>query len=92
MKTRFILTALLVAATFTTPASANWFHNTRMNVNRYIGSAPNPKPEDVRNNVVPVVVQNDQNATPKKTDPGILTRLLGPRYKTQPQQNVAQSK
>ena len=90
MKTRFIVPALLIAATFVTPASANWFSNPSQNVNRYIGSTPNPKPQDVRENRQPVVTQDQ---TPQVKGPGFLTRLLGPAPgKKAAQTEVAQSR
>ena len=55
MKTRFVLSALLVTAAFASPASANWFHNPHQNINRNIGSAPNPTPADLREMRLPVV-------------------------------------
>ena len=39
---------LLSVAVCTTPASANWFSNPRLGVNLNVGSAPNPKPADIR--------------------------------------------
>ena len=43
-----ILPLLLLSAVCVTPASANWFSNPRLGVNLNIGSAPNPKPADLR--------------------------------------------
>ena len=57
MTTKFILPLLLVAAAFASPASANWFHNPYQNINRNIGSAPNPTPADLREMRLPVVTQ-----------------------------------
>jgi len=57
MKTKFILSLLLVTAAFASPASANWFHNPQLNVNLNVGSAPNPTPADLRENRLPVVTQ-----------------------------------
>jgi outer membrane protein OmpA-like peptidoglycan-associated protein len=47
MKKAF-LSLLLLSAVIATPASANWFSNPRLGVNLNIGSAPNPKPADIR--------------------------------------------
>ena len=58
MKIRVLTAALLLAAAFVTPSSANWFHNPYQNIYRNIGSAPNPTPADVRENRVPIVVQD----------------------------------
>jgi hypothetical protein len=57
MKTKFVLSLLLVTAAFVSPASANWFHNPYQNINRNIGSAPNPTPADLREMRLPVVTQ-----------------------------------
>jgi outer membrane protein OmpA-like peptidoglycan-associated protein len=43
-----IIPLLLISAVCVTPASANWFSNPRLGVNLNIGSAPNPKPADLR--------------------------------------------
>ena len=45
---KFVIPALLISAAFITPADASWFHNPYQNINRNIGSAPNPTPEDLR--------------------------------------------
>ena len=42
------LSLLLLSAVVATPASANWFSNPRLGVNLNVGSAPNPKPADLR--------------------------------------------
>jgi len=63
MKTRMMLPLLLVSAAFITPASANWFHNPYQNINRFIGSAPNPTPEDIRL-MRTIVVTKDEQANP----------------------------
>ena len=59
MKTKVILPLLLVTAAFASPASANWFHNPYQNINRNIGSAPNPTPADLREMRLPVAAQNE---------------------------------
>ena len=43
-----IIPLLLLSAVCVTPASANWFSNPRLGVNLNVGSAPNPKPADIR--------------------------------------------
>ena len=43
-----ILPLLLLSAVCAAPASANWFSNPRLGVNLNVGSAPNPKPSDLR--------------------------------------------
>jgi len=39
---------LLFGAGSTVPVSANWFSNPNLGINRNIGSAPNPTPEQLR--------------------------------------------
>ncbi|HXI99730.1 MAG TPA: hypothetical protein VNH44_00820 [Micropepsaceae bacterium] len=57
---KLILPLLLATVAFVTPASANWFHNPYQGINRNIGSAPNPTPEDIREMRLPIAAQNDQ--------------------------------
>ena len=57
MKTRFLMSLLLASAAFVSPASANWFHNPYIGINRNIGSAPNPTPADLREMRLPVLTQ-----------------------------------
>lgn len=47
-KTSLLPLLLLSAAVFTTPASANYFSNPVAGMNLNIGSAPNPRPAEVR--------------------------------------------
>jgi hypothetical protein len=65
MKSRMILPLLLVSAALAAPASAagNWFHNPYENINRNIGSAPNPTPQDLREMRLPLAVENEKNTT-----------------------------
>lgn len=49
MKARKVIGfVLLFAACSATPAVANWFSNPYLGINRNIGSAPNPTPEQIR--------------------------------------------
>jgi len=50
-----MLLPLIVSAAFVTAAQANYFHNPYTNINYSVGSAPNPKPADVRDNRLPQV-------------------------------------
>jgi hypothetical protein len=52
---KFAMPLLLLSAAFVTPAYANYFANPQMGVNLNIGSAPNPRPNDIRDNRMPVV-------------------------------------
>ena len=58
---KFIWPLLLAAAAFATPADANWFHNPGQNVNRNIGSAPNPTPADLRAMRTIVITEDEEN-------------------------------
>jgi hypothetical protein len=95
MKIHFVVPAILLAAAAISPASANWFSNPAQGVNRYIGSTPNPRPEDVRNNVQPVVAEDaSQKTGEKKLRPieVFLNELFAPKAKTQQPQAVAQTR
>ncbi len=48
MNTKILLPVLLVSASLITPAAANWFSNPALGINRSIGTAPSPTPEQVR--------------------------------------------
>jgi outer membrane protein OmpA-like peptidoglycan-associated protein len=48
MKKTILSLLLLSAAIAVTPASANYFSNPRIGMNLNVGSAPNPKPADLR--------------------------------------------
>jgi hypothetical protein len=43
-----VLVTLVVAAGLSTPAYANYFHDSNSNTNLNIGSTPNPTPDDIR--------------------------------------------
>lgn len=63
MKTKLMLPLLLIpAAALITPASANWFHNPYENINRNVGSAPNPTPADVRADRLPIVTEDENTS------------------------------
>ena len=64
MKKILILPLLMISAAIVTPASANWFHNPYEGINRNIGSAPNPTPEDLRAMRIPIVTKDENGATP----------------------------
>jgi TonB family protein len=50
-------TTIALLAIFVTPAQANYFHDTRIGVERMIGSAPNPTLNDLRD-IYPVESQS----------------------------------
>ena len=59
MKTKLMLSLLFASAAFVMPASANWFHNPYENINRNVGSAPNPTPADLREDRLPIVTKDE---------------------------------
>jgi hypothetical protein len=58
MKIGLVVPLLLVTAASVTPASANWFSNPALGINRNVGSAPNPTPQDLREMRLPIVVKD----------------------------------
>src|SRR5258705_7822204 len=48
MKMKTMASLILLSAACVTPANANFFHNPVTGMNLNVGSAPNPKPEDLR--------------------------------------------
>src|SRR5438067_13235918 len=58
MRAYLILTGLIVASVIAAPASANWFSNPNIDINLNIGSAPNPTPDDVLVERVPMLVRD----------------------------------
>jgi hypothetical protein len=69
MKTKIVLPLLLLSAVAVTPAYANWFHNPYTNVYLNVGSAPNPTPRDIRENRLPVVVEDVAGTDVATSDP-----------------------
>ena len=58
MRAYLILTGLIVASVAASPASANWFSNPNIDINLNIGSAPNPTPDDVLVERLPMLVRD----------------------------------
>ncbi len=86
MRTRIVLPALLLAGMFATPASANWFSNPYQN--HFIGSAPNPKPEDIRQERFPILLEaavdvSIPHVAAAPLAPAFWARLLGGQTKPQ---------
>jgi hypothetical protein len=61
MKMKILLPALLLSVAVAAPASANWFHNPFLGINRNVGSAPNPTPDDVRQMRLPIIVRENNS-------------------------------
>ena len=55
-----IALSLVLAAAAITPASANWFSNPDLGINRNVGSAPSPTPAQVRAERQPPFVLREQ--------------------------------
>ena len=62
MTMKMLLPVLLLSAAVITPASANWFSNPSLGINRNVGSAPSPTPDQVRQEKQPPFVLRDQDA------------------------------
>jgi hypothetical protein len=69
MKTYMLLPVLLLSAVFVSPASANWFSNPQWNINRFIGSVPNPTPDDIRSMRQPMLVRDTGGNVIAMVDP-----------------------
>jgi len=69
MSTRILLTALLLTSAAVSPAAANWFHNPYVNINLNIGSAPNPTPDEVLGDRLPVLVRDTDGNVIAMIDP-----------------------
>jgi hypothetical protein len=63
MNSKIMLPLLLLSAAVITPASANWFSNPAFGINRNIGSAPSPTPDQVRQEKLPPFVMRDQDSS-----------------------------
>ena len=64
MKIRALVPLALLSASMIAPASANWFSNPRLGINRNIGSAPSPTPQQVRQAQQPPFVMLDERTQP----------------------------
>jgi hypothetical protein len=62
MKFRILLPLLLASVAMIEPASANWFSNPALGINRNVGSAPSPTPAQVRQEKQPPFVLRDQDS------------------------------
>jgi hypothetical protein len=69
MSKMMLFAGLLLAPALITPASANWFSNPTVNINLNLGSAPNPTPDDVLAERVPVLVQDTEGNIIAMIDP-----------------------
>ena len=69
MSKMMLFAGLLLAPALITPASANWFANPTVNINLNLGSAPNPTPDDILNERVPVLVQDSDGNVVAMIDP-----------------------
>jgi hypothetical protein len=69
MSKMMLFAGLLLAPALITPASANWFSNPTININLNLGSAPNPTPDDVLAERLPVLVQDSDGNVVAMIDP-----------------------
>ncbi|HYM18781.1 MAG TPA: hypothetical protein VEU06_09475 [Micropepsaceae bacterium] len=65
MKTKLLVSVLLLSAAAITPSYANYFSNPRLGINLNVGSAPSPTPQDIREDRQPIVTEDvdDSNTT-----------------------------
>jgi hypothetical protein len=62
MNSKMLLALICVSAATITPACANWFSNPALGINRSVGSAPSPTPEQIRQEKRPPFVLRDSGA------------------------------
>jgi hypothetical protein len=70
MNSKLLLALIFVSAAIITPASANWFSNPSLGINRNVGSAPSPTPDQVRQEKQPPFVLRDPGAAGTVADAG----------------------
>jgi hypothetical protein len=64
MKTKLLVSALLLSAVAITPSYANYFSNPALGINLNVGSAPSPTPQDIREDRKPIVTEDIDNSNP----------------------------
>src|SRR5262249_35218136 len=69
MKTKILVSVLLLSAAAITPSYANFFSNPALGINLNIGSAPNPTPQDLRERRRPIITEDVDNSTNVATAP-----------------------
>jgi len=87
MNTKLLLPLLLLSAAVITPAAANWFSNPGLGINRNVGSAASPTPEQVRQEKLPPFVLRDPGAAGTVADAGAAKQSAATEPK--PAQTVA---
>ena len=86
MHSKTLLALLLVSGAFITPAHANYFHNPYTGINLNIGSAPTPTPQDIREDRLPIVVQDEAKPADTARD---ATKQSGKTASAPVEQNTA---
>ena len=69
MKTKMLVSVLLLSAAAITPSYANYFSNPALGINLNVGSAPSPTPQDIREDRKPIVTEDVDNSTTVATAP-----------------------
>jgi len=64
-----VLTGLFLVPALATTADANWFSNPTVNIDLNLGSAPNPTPDDILTERVPVLVRDTDGNVIAMIDP-----------------------
>jgi hypothetical protein len=70
MSKRFLLAGFSLACLLVAPASANWFSNPYININLNLGSAPNPTPDQVLAETLPMLVRDADGNVIAMLEPG----------------------
>ena len=60
MKTKIVISILLVSTAFASPAFAQYFYNPGLNMRFNVGSAPTPSQWDIRHNAMPQMTGNNK--------------------------------
>ena len=64
-----MLLPLVLSAAFATAAEANYFSNPRLNIHSNVGSAPSPRPVDIRENRMPRISESSFPTAMVKVSP-----------------------
>ena len=70
MSKPILVASLLLASLIAVPASANWFSNPNININLNLGSAPNPTPDQVLSEALPMLVRDADGNVIAMIEPG----------------------
>ena len=69
MKTKLLVSVLLLSAAVITPSYANYFSNPALGINLNVGSAPSPTPQDIREDRKPIITEDVDDSTTVAAQP-----------------------